>query len=161
MANTYNARASVILETLFTAGQLGQIKPQLTFNKGLLQGTGDWQHNKIFVQEGSVTSGAPVTLNLTDGSLKDPAGVANVFTKVLWFAMLNEDAAIALTIGGSASQPWESWISAGATCPLGPEAVMVHSSKSGFAVGTGTADKLKIAAASGTVVYAIALLGQG
>lgn len=162
MSNTYSASLVCLWELVFGAGGLGTLKPSLSFQKGLSQGAGSWQFNKLYIQERTVVTGAPDTLLLTDGSLKDPALVGNVFTKVMAWAIINEDLTVnALTVGGAASHPWEAWTSAGGLKHIHAGGCFYDASKTGYAVGAGATDQIKIAADTGTITYGILILGQG
>lgn len=160
MANTVTGRFNVIAELAYVAGQLGSLQPKLSFNKPLAFGTSDWQINKAYIQERSVVSGVPDVLNLSDGTLKDFANVSLVFTKVLIMVLFNEDGTNDLTMGANGTNPFEGWVSAGGTVPIPFGSCFSQSKHSGFAVGAGASDRLKIVASAGTITYAIALLGQ-
>jgi hypothetical protein len=161
MANTYSARLAVLFDLVFQQGQLGTIKPQLSFNQALAQGTSTWQFNKLLIQERTVVTGTPDVLNLSDGSLKEPSGGSLVFTKIMAWGIINEDATNSLTVGNNGTNPWEGWISAGGTKKIHLGGVFADASSSGYAVGTGATDRLKVVADAGTITYAICMLGQG
>lgn len=110
-------------------------------------GTGANQARQIFADQRSLARSANEELDLS-GVLGNALGEVIAFTaiKTLYIKAASNNAGT-LTVGGAASNAWETWVAAaGDSLILRPGGILllVAPDETGYAVTAGTADKLKI-----------------
>lgn len=123
-----------------------------TIEKAFTSGTADDQVDLMYSDTVTLTTGANVELDLA-GVLTD-AAFGNLLTFVTVKAIIihsSDDANKELTVGGAASAAFESWVAAaGDAVKIAPGGVfLLIAPNTGYAVGAGSTDKLKITNASG------------
>jgi hypothetical protein len=123
----------------------------------LTPGSGVNQFQNIYAGGQSVPSGSPVSLNLTDGSLKMPDGSATNFADIEALVIRNNGAAV-LTVGGGTA----AVTSIGSiTVNPGASAVLIASaSGSPYTVTASTANVVKLTSASGTLAVDVMIVGH-
>lgn len=119
-------------------------------------GNGAGQINNLSIQGLSVPSGSPVSLNLTDGSVKMPDGSATNFADITILFIRNNGAAV-LTVGGGTNA-----VTSIGTITVNPGAIVpiVVPGAVGYAVTASTANILKFTSASGTLLVDVLIAGH-
>jgi len=126
-------------------------------NVQLTPGAGLNQFQNIYAGGQSVPNGAPVTLNLVDGSLKMPDGTATNFTDIQLLVIRNNGAAV-LTVGGGTTP-----VASIGTITVNPGAIAVliaNASGAPYTVTAVTAMLLKFTSAAGTLPVDVIIAGH-
>jgi hypothetical protein len=131
----------------------GQLAPSFdTFKNNFANGVGNNQADMVCFTEVTIaSSGAPTTINLGDGSLHMPNGVAFTPAKVKEITIFNTDLTNKVTVGGATNtfQPWLAGTTPTEDVP--PGAVYTRTNPlAGWTVGVGSADRIKFAIPAGT-----------
>ena len=126
-------------------------------------GTAASQADVVWSGSGSVASGSPATVDLRGSLASVLTGDATNFVEVVGFMIRNKSTTTAqyLEIGGG-SNAFSSWAGGpGDAVRVGPGgALYISSPIDGYATTAGTADVLKIEAATGTIAYDIVIVGR-
>lgn len=131
----------------------------------LTSGTGAGMADKVFQDTRSLAGSASESLDLA-GVLTDPFGGVLTFVKVkaLYIASADENLND-IVVGAAAATPWSALLGATGTVTLRPGAFFLAcagvADASGYAVGAGATDLLKVLNNAGvnTVLYDIVIVG--
>jgi hypothetical protein len=122
--------------------------------------------DRIYANRHTIVNGAPLSLDLA-ASLSDIFGNALTFVKVTAIGIKNRqpstDVGLNLVVGGAAANSFNTFVGAAThTITVGPNGILllVNPSLAGYAVTAATGDILQIAAASGTIVADVLLIGR-
>jgi hypothetical protein len=153
MADVITSNVQLNTDARITTGY-GVLAPSFPFQNTFANGTGNDQADLVFFTEVVIpAAGSPQTLNLSDSSLHMPNGAAFAPVKVVEVSFYNKDTANKVTIGGG-TQPFTPWLAGtGPTEDVMPGGIVTHTCpKSGWTVGVGSADRIKLTSAGGANV---------
>jgi hypothetical protein len=155
--------ARVSLDFTFTGtSDLGSRKERVVLDEALALVPGTAATNEadcFFADTRALSSGATEDLDLA-GSLVDAFGATITAAEVvLVYVKSHDDNTVNITVG-AATQPFAGPLGAAGTYAIKPGEYFLAVSQSGWAVGAGATDDLKILAGAGAVNYDVLILGR-
>jgi len=161
---TVTGKATISLATTLTSapdGGRGRVDQDVGGTRDIASGTGNGQANLQWVDERTLASNTSETLDLR--ALTNALGEAVAFAEIGEIVIeADDDNTTVLSFGNAASEAWVApWGGATAVMPLSAGSRVGFDSPAGYAVANDSADKLKVANASGaSAVYRIGILGR-